>query len=370
MPTRILLITVALATLGAFASQTLAQQDTSLRDFIGQLNDNDSEKRREAAEDLARTVDRETILQPILAQLQVETDTSVKLALNYAAACQGEKSHVQPLIESLNRSGHFGFIYLRHATGQDFGWNADYYQNWFDETTDKEYLDFVNERWRRKPMMDEYSEFASLFSKQYFGSMTLVETGELVDPDEQLTDAEKKKLEELPTAKSWRLFNRALTELDDNGDRKAAAKCFETLVSDFPNTFYADQSRELLTNLEKMIKEDDGFELPEDFSNLSLAEQIDIHIFHLRDARAFQFMQPGSCQLSFNGSVTPGDVNYNAAAALVEIGKPANNRLADLLEDRRPIRGVGYWRDFVPARNVLRYSDAAQQILQKIDMKR
>jgi hypothetical protein len=57
---------------------------------------------------------------------------------------------------------------------------------------------------------------------------------------------------------------------------------------------------------------------------------------------------------------------YNAAIALWEIGEPAIPYLIDILGDRRPIRGVGYWRDFRPNRTVLRYQDAAIQIIDAI----
>jgi hypothetical protein len=118
-----------------------------------------------------------------------------------------------------------------------------------------------------------------------------------------------------------------------------------------------------------MIAEDENFRVPDDYSELSLDKQTELHIHRLRDARAYQFSQPGSCQLSFHGSADPRDKTYNPAAALVEIGDPAAKRLADLLEDRRPIRGIGYWRDFVPRRQVLRYGDAADQIIREIKQK-
>ncbi len=85
---------------------------------------------------------------------------------------------------------------------------------------------------------------------------------------------------------------------------------------------------------------------------------------------AFQIMQPGSCQLSFHGTTVPGADTYNPALALVEIGDPARSQLDKLKDDRRPIRGVGYWRYFVPLRHVLRYSDAVEQILERIHAKR
>jgi hypothetical protein len=56
----------------------------------------------------------------------------------------------------------------------------------------------------------------------------------------------------------------------------------------------------------------------------------------------------------------------NAAVELKLIGDAAIPTLVALLEDRRPIRSVGYWRSFSPSRTVLRYQDAAAQILNEI----
>lgn len=343
------------------------QESPATPTLITQINDKDAEKRRETAEALADIVDHSRIVPPLLERLKLETDQSVKLAIHYAIACQGEKTHVKPLIESRNRSGHFGYIYLRHASGRDFGWQIGEYKEWYEKTTEKEYRDFINERLRRKPMMEEYAEFTNLYWKQTMGSMRLVETGELVNPDDQLTGADKIRLEELPTAKSWDVFTDALQALDENGDRKQAAKLFHRIVNEYPDTYYADQARELSELLDKMIFEDSEFKMPANFEKLELRKQIAVHLHFLRDARGYQFSQPGSCQLSFHGSTDPAAENYNPALALFEIGEPAADVLADHLDDRRPVRGVGYWRNFRPSRSVLRYSDAAEQIIGKIN---
>src|SRR5439155_4348695 len=51
---------------------------------------------------------------------------------------------------------------------------------------------------------------------------------------------------------------------------------------------------------------------------------------------------------------------------LKEIGEPAIPALIKLLADRRPTRSVGYWRNFAPSRTVLRFQDAAIQILDEL----
>jgi hypothetical protein len=57
---------------------------------------------------------------------------------------------------------------------------------------------------------------------------------------------------------------------------------------------------------------------------------------------------------------------YNAAIELHKIGRPAIPQLIELLRDRRPIKSIWYSRDFFPERTVLRYQDAAVQILAEL----
>ncbi len=360
----------------------VAQSETFLIDQAILLLDSDWKIiRTNAVEFLSKKLNPQKISPALKQRLKVEKDFHVKLILNYALASQGERSAIKPLIDSLSQTGHLGYVYLRNVTGEDFNWNQNHYQYWYDHTSDEEFKRLIDDRWRRKPMMDEYAEFVSMYSHDHFVSTVLLELndeGELVKAKDQstlsrgrpLTKAQKKRFESLPTTKSWRLFMKALTELDENGNRPEAAKLFGELVSKYPNTYYAEQAKDLADQLEIMIREDREFKAPADFEKLTLKEKIEFHIHHLRDVQAVQISQPGSCAIWFYGSSNPKDEEYNAAVALAEIGKPAIAYLVDLDEDRRPIRGVGYWRDFVPQRHVLRYSDASEQICSRIEAKR
>jgi hypothetical protein len=368
MRIRRLLLVFAITAL-LFTSDVLALKLDAgdVDDLIAQLDDSSSDTRKDAAESLSQTVDPKKISPAIRIRLEKESDFQVKLALHYALASQGEKESLSFLIDSLKESGHLGYRYLCDITGQDFGWNASEYREWYKKTNVDQFREFINERWRRKPMRDEYAEFCSLFGKQTMSSMRLVETGKLFNLNYQLTDADRKRLSEIPTAKSWDIFIQGLTALDEQGDRKQAAKLFLKIVNEYPDTYYADQARELSNLLNEMIIQDSEFTIPDNFTKLELNKRIAVHIHFLRDARAFQFSQPGSCQLSFYGTTVPGNVDYNPALALYEIGEPAADALSDYLNDRRPIRGIGCWRNFRPSRRVLRYGDAAEQIIQKIN---
>ena len=345
-----------------------------IQNAIGQLDNSNSRVRSDAAEVLAETEQLNDV-SPIETRLKTESDFHVKLALNYALASHGEKSSIQPLIQSLGDTGHLGYVYLSRVTGRDYGWDADKYHSWFERTTDKEFKTFIDERWRRKPMMKEYAEFSSLYSKQYFGSMRS-DGKDSIFGDMRLTDADKKKLETLPTAKAWSIFQTALTELQKNGNRKEAARQFRMIATEYSNTYFADDSRELADLLDEMVAEEKDFKKPANIDGLDLEAKIKFHIHNLRDVEAYQFSQPGYCHV-FGGFSFPDteisddsdDLTYNAANALRKIGEPAIPFLIEILEDRRPIRGVGYWRDFRPNRTVLRYQDAAIQIIDAIRSK-
>ena len=202
--------------------------------------------------------------------------------------------------------------------------------------------------------MQEYSRFAGLYSARFFSSER-----------DEVTDQEKQDLKNLPTAKAWSIFERAIVALQEDGDRAEAARLFHRIVKEFPETYYADDSLELARELDKMIEEDNKYRPPDNIATLSLDQQIAFHIHNLRDVVAYQFMQPGHC-LIVGQTRLPDAAPYNAAYAIRDLGEPAVPYLIELLNDRRPIRAVGYWRNFSPNRTVLRYQDAAIQIINAI----
>lgn len=364
MRTHNLSIACASVILMAWPICTIAQESRDVGALIARLDDVDKRTREDAAEGLAEIVDPR--IPPVLRKrIAEETDFHVKLALHYALASQGDKQALQFLIDSLRQTGHMGANYLGKATPEDYRWNIDQWQKWFDETSDQEFLSFIRERWKRKPMMEEWSEFASLYRRRFFSSFSDSETGEPSGVGDRMTDEEIRRLSEMPTAKAWNLFESALEQLQDKGNREESARLFRKIAADFSNTYYAEQSKELADLLDKMVAEDAEYTSPKDIASLKLDQQIEFHIHNLRDVVAYQFSQPGYCdvldQLRFSD-----DKRYNAAEALRDIGKPAIPRLIELLNDRRPIRAVGYWRNFHPERTVLRYQDAAIQIISAI----
>lgn len=310
--------------------------------LVAKLGEGDDRTRESTAEKLATVVD-ERIEEPVRKRLEIEKDFHVRLALHYALAAQGDREALRPLLESLKRTGHLGVVYLHAVTQEDFEWNLEKWQEWFDETSSEQYKAFIVNRWKRKPMMDEWSKFAGLYHKQFFDKS--------LREDDPFTAKDAKALEELPTAKAWKLYETALEELQSNGNRKQASKLFRQVASEFSNTYYAEESKELADLLDKMIKEDESFTPPANVEGLPLKDRITYHIHMLRDVVAYQFVQPGECNVLDDGFVLLGEEpKKNAAMALRDIGEPAIPYLIEILNDRRPIRGVGYWRNFRPTR--------------------
>jgi HEAT repeat protein len=347
------LVLVAIYT---FGQQKPSPQPTAA-DLIGKLGVGDRHAREDAAEALAQ-VDDPQIVPALRERLKQESDFHVRLALQYALASQGEKSAVPELIASLRQTGHLGAVYLGRISGKDFGWEIEQWETWNRETTDEAFRKSARDAILGRPAQEEWQRFADFYSAQYFEALGFG------DPDQRLTEEDRKKLAELPTAKAWGVYESAIAALQESGDRPLAAKRFREVATKYAGTVYAANSQELADNLDKMIEEDRQWKEPKDISALTQPEKIGYHVYHLRDVVAHQWGQPGNCNvlsgLSFDKEP------QNSAKALLEIGEPAIPALLDLLDDQRPIRAVGYWRDFHPTRTVLRYQDAAIQVLNEL----
>jgi len=160
---------------------------------------------------------------------------------------------------------------------------------------------------------------------------------------------------------AWETFSTAVRTLQEKGDREHAGKLFRQVAATFPGSRYVQDSKELGVLLEAMIVDDAQWKEPENPDRLKPQERIDYFIHHLRDVNCEQFFDPGMC------NVLQGDKSkYAAAIQLKEIGKPAIPALIALLEDRRPTRSVGFVRTHGRSCTVLRYQDAAIQILNEL----
>ncbi len=164
-------------------------------------------------------------------------------------------------------------------------------------------------------------------------------------------------------AEAWEMFSTAVNSLQEKGDRKAAAKLFKKISRKFPDSDYSGDSKELKILLEEMAKEDAAWKEPDDIDKLTLKEKIAYNIYHLRDLNFYQSSQPG---MNILDSSAQTENTYNAAVELKNIGRPAIPYLIKLLDDCRPTRSTGYLKDSYPSRTILRYQDAAAQILNEL----
>lgn len=87
----------------------IAQESRDIDALIARMESDDSRTREDAAEALAKIVDSK-IPPAVRKRMLVETDFHVKLALHYALASQGNKQALCFLIDSLEKSGHLGFL--------------------------------------------------------------------------------------------------------------------------------------------------------------------------------------------------------------------------------------------------------------------
>jgi hypothetical protein len=166
-----------------------------------------------------------------------------------------------------------------------------------------------------------------------------------------------------PPQAGWPAFSRAVVALEAGDDRAAVAAAFRRVALYYPFSGYARDARELGELLEQMTAEDSAWREPPDPSSLSETDRIAYFVYHLRDVNCYQHTQPGRCRvLSPEDHAGSGEPS-NAAVELRRIGSPAIPALIELLRDRRPIRSVGFWRAYAPHRTVLRYQDAAIEIL-------
>jgi hypothetical protein len=240
---------------------------------------------------------------------------------------------------------------------KEFGWDIEQWEAWDRQISAETFRKRAKEWIQRRRAREEWAKFSALYKAKAF------EAFDGDDAQDRRNADQLKQLAEMPTAKAWAGFESAIHALQDEGDRKTAAKLFREVATKYADTYYAKDSRELADQLDKMIEEDRIWKEPKDVQSLSKPELIAYHIYHLRDVVAHQWSQPGYCHV-LSGFLD--DKKSNSAKGLRGLGEAAIPALLDLLDDRRPIRAVGYWRDFHPTRTVLRYQDAAIQILNEI----
>jgi hypothetical protein len=145
-------------------------------------------------------------------------------------------------------------------------------------------------------------------------------------------------------------------------NRKEILTTFQDLRERFPQSRYQSTIQETIKTLELMVQEDQQHR-PKDLEKLTADEKMGELIFQLRDQTGIQEMQPGWCNIfARDDPKNP----QSPASQLLRVGYPAVPQLIAALDDQRLSRSIHFWRGYTFSHYVLRVSDCAQQILERI----
>ncbi|MGA2068313.1 MAG: hypothetical protein ABSG86_25295 [Thermoguttaceae bacterium] len=334
-----------------------------------------------AAEQLG-LADGPNVLAVLRQRAATEKEERCRLALLYAMGLHGDIEVVRQLGD--HARDETCMRYLCALTGRN-EWNAEQWHKWLAGVGNGKLANIVASS--RSDL--QWEEYARCHASQYFHSLRQEK-----DPDPLKTEF----LCSLPHARAWGLFSSAAHTLAWDGDRAKAASLLSELVAKYPNAHHAKEAAELRDLLRGMVEEDRRWKEPGNVERLDVAEKVRYYVYHLRDVHEEQWSQPGEVEVlgasyhllkvfaeldrqvreasgnkgskadkgSPKSEPSKPDEPKNAACHLLEIGEPAVPALVGLLDDRRPIRSVGHWRDFWPERTVLRYQDAAIEILDEL----
>jgi hypothetical protein len=164
--------------------------------------------------------------------------------------------------------------------------------------------------------------------------------------------------EEVETAWIWRAML-ACGEADM--DRSDLLDGFRRYLKSFPDGRFVKEAQDMAQELERMVQEDIRHRQENRaIETMTDAEKIEDLVYQLREQNGHQLMVPG------HASAMASRRSGNAAWQLAAIGYAAVPRLIAAIDDRRPTRTVGCWRDFVFSHYVLRIGDCAVEILEQI----
>jgi hypothetical protein len=298
----------------------------SAEELLARMKGADFHAADEAADALVRWKDDDFVPRA-LEQLKEETEFHARLSLGYVLAVHGEKAGLEVLVDSLEQTGHLGYVYLTRVADVDLGWDQDgsaliAWRKWLAGFTDDEY----RERVRRRRLSPEVRRGGK---------------------------------EE---------FEAAVQALCEGADRTAVAGRLREFAKRFPMADTVPDALEAARELDREATEDAAWKEPVDSASLAGDARTTWLVHHLRDAKG--------AHLRFDGytSVLPsrrkGDPPATGPVAeLVAGGTRSVPVLLGLLEDRRPIRAAGWTmkrtsaREWESVRVVLRYQDAALEML-------
>lgn len=159
-----------------------------------------------------------------------------------------------------------------------------------------------------------------------------------------------------------RLRVTAIEEANEGKPREALLRRWRALAS-IPDTPWTGEAAAFADLYARMIEEDKAFK---DVSPAAPAERGAYWLHKLRDAASRQHSQPGSVSV-FPDWRDEEDTTPAPAEELRKLGWAALPLIIEHLDDLRPTRCLGFWRNFEPdSYYLLRIADGCQQIFEAI----
>ncbi len=157
---------------------------------------------------------------------------------------------------------------------------------------------------------------------------------------------------------------RALTDANEGTPRAALLAAWRGIAQLAPQARDGEAGH-MVAAYENMLIEDAAHRKPGDaaLAEMPAAAQVDVWLHRLRDLAACQRGQPGGCEVFMGGEPSA----TWAPDALRALGWAAVPGLIARLDDTRPTRSLGYWRNFAPGSYyLLTHADCSRQILYAI----
>jgi hypothetical protein len=167
------------------------------------------------------------------------------------------------------------------------------------------------------------------------------------------------------------LRNGAVYSGQNGTPRRELQKRWERLAA-IPHHGHRDEARAMAEHYRSLVDKDTGWVEPDaaTFAWLPTEQKVAYWLNHLRDLDVRQWASPGSCDvLDRFGIGRDGDERKkpNAAVELKKIGVAAIPQLIAHMDDARPTRCEGHWRDYWPEGHyLLRLGDCCQQVFESI----
>jgi len=140
-------------------------------------------------------------------------------------------------------------------------------------------------------------------------------------------------------------------------------------VAAIPHNQYREEGQEMVQHYVSLLNEDGRWvePTPEEREKMTVEQQVDYWMYHLRDLDIGQWSDPGKCNVLSSKFLKVEDDVPHPAVELKKLGIAAIPKLIEHMDDERPTRCKGHWRIYSSrGQYLLRYGDCCQQIFEAI----